>query len=1061
MVLREEGKKKKKRGKKYIFENAVVDEYGEEIEDQEVDYGDRAEDVIALDDDVVNDDGEIVVVGPGGAKEKYEKGTDYELKKVKTQIDAKFSRLADKFGFPIITEKLVPIEVQQRVYEYETQYEGVRRMKRGPFGLYFVEKGPMKTLKKIGEDLPPRSSTFYENNSSYEIARVVEKKNTYHEGLDFGALVKHYEEDAIVVGFNKDGVQIAFIASGDRDFVYYDDGNLKIVAKSSRKPKIDKDVVVTVHDFYPLPVSDKLREFVVQRYIDAFDLIRKNIIANTEQKPLTRPPPLTPFDYYHQVELRKWYYAYIHQQLLDNLDLEAINRRVEEEMQQQTDIPGYIKRWGSLFADHDLFAHSSRELAQALRKYKEITVADAMLLSDLERETKDLEGTDLAMLISQALEKYFRLHPVDQGVLIRKFVDQAIVREFASTTVPQADRDVFEATYGEEVRKLYEDYKSRYLVDLRTYEAQQEEYEKISAELAVGEGAFENRRVERSAFIDGIRDFERTIYGSAGGSTVSYLQEVMMPYVFLVGTLSKNARFFRAKVAAGDFPTSRFASMNIAHFLPEISTNEHLTVTEWKEIGEIITIHLFEEINMVISFFETMSRPSQKNFYQERIDMPELKRFLISLTNAYTTKKTIVESDIDGLLPRYVLKGYRLVPTKPNLKEIIVKQWPKSIPKGYKIIPLVEDVSLPAKEQKTSTPVGIKIITPIGVTSTKALDKWLKTAPKGIKLTKTDKSSYSLKIKNADKKVLVELRNWVREPPSGFHAVLQFEKITKSQSQSETKPSTCGASGYRYKVDGGKYVYQNGEKVLEEIPEEDLVICYDREQRKYSCHSLPEILVSFRKGNYLNPHTGQDFTEKFVKKITKIYTNYKMNEPQDVKPEPSPSPSSPSPSSSQTIEEKSEIESDVIERPIRVRPLSAGTKKKKIVKIEAIALKGDVFRVITMFDDELVFNLGDDETRSISLKKPSKANVVVLAFDATNPKSIKTLKYKPDEDQRVYVYGYNAQNIKSIDKMTYAYQVKKQLNNKVEVFYMNFPDEEEIRDALGDILVDMEGLSVE
>lgn len=89
----------------------------------------------------------------------------------------------------------------------------------------------------------------------------------------------------------------------------------------------------------------------------------------------------------------------------------------------------------------------------------------------------------------------------------------------------------------------------------------------------------------------------------------------------------------------------------------------------------------------------------------------------------------------------------------------------------------------------------------------------------------------------------------------------------------------CGAGGKRYVRDEqGDFVFKdtgNGKfvPVQEDIPLGEIVICYDEDLQKFTCHSIPDVLRDIKFGNSINPETGKKYPKGFVSMIKSKYSS--------------------------------------------------------------------------------------------------------------------------------------------------------------------------------------------
>src|SRR6185436_5173576 len=59
----------------------------------------------------------------------------------------------------------------------------------------------------------------------------------------------------------------------------------------------------------------------------------------------------------------------------------------------------------------------------------------------------------------------------------------------------------------------------------------------------------------------------------------------------------------------------------------------------------------------------------------------------------------------------------------------------------------------------------------------------------------------------------------------------------------------------------------NGKLMMEDIPEADLAICYDKDSNAFTCHSVRDVAYSILRGDGLNPHTNKPYPVDFVERI--------------------------------------------------------------------------------------------------------------------------------------------------------------------------------------------------
>ena len=274
-------------------------------------------------------------------------------------------------------------------------------------------------------------------------------------------------------------------------------------------------------------------------------------------------------------------------------------------------------------------------------------------------------------------------------------------------------------------------------------------------------------------------------------------------------------------------------------------------------------------------------------------------------------------------------------------------------------------------------------------------------------------------------------------------------------------------SGKRPVVKNGKYVYVPGttDYVMEKIPPGEMTICYS--DGKFTCHDIKSVLRSIANDEEpLNPYTGVPYPTQFVNKMKARYADRlveaaQWEEPEDPEFEPLKARTPPKVQTPKKVAVK-----EIMAKP-KERARHKPPKKAKGV-INKIGVDGDAFDILSIFDStfklwvkgakgeqiektfEFTDNIGDDDV-----------NVVVFAFDASDPETIKELDVNLAGDSRVYAIGINAEGISSLERTKLTRQAKIALENRVEhVFYVDGSDEEDLIAGLSDVAIDMEALKI-
>jgi hypothetical protein len=285
---------------------------------------------------------------------------------------------------------------------------------------------------------------------------------------------------------------------------------------------------------------------------------------------------------------------------------------------------------------------------------------------------------------------------------------------------------------------------------------------------------------------------------------------------------------------------------------------------------------------------------------------------------------------------------------------------------------------------------------------------------------------------------------------------------------------TQTGTGQRPVIKNGKYIYKmvgkgaNKKKVqlMEDIPNGDLVMCYDKKEKNFKCFDSQEVLrdIKRRRNKTVLSQTGYIYPLEFIRKIKKRAENIEIP--------------------GEEIEEVVEVKParKMGQAPVLVKkrgkrvpvhiPALRRVKKDDFKEIKQILLVGDQFDLITLFSTTLDFEGVDGPmeipiTTNLRSKKP---NVVVLGFNvnAKDTESIiedleekysslgKTVKSKAD----IYLVGAGPANKKDRTLINAEIKGSEDLKDVKRVFYADSFDEEDAIDTLVNVVIDVEGPGV-
>lgn len=282
-------------------------------------------------------------------------------------------------------------------------------------------------------------------------------------------------------------------------------------------------------------------------------------------------------------------------------------------------------------------------------------------------------------------------------------------------------------------------------------------------------------------------------------------------------------------------------------------------------------------------------------------------------------------------------------------------------------------------------------------------------------------------------------------------------------------------TGQRPIIKNGKYMYKmvgvgaNKKKVqlMENIPNGDLVMCYDKKEKNFKCFDSQEVLRDIKQRRSNKPvlsKTGYIYPSEFIRKVKKKAENIEIP--------------------GEEIEEVVEVKpaSKIGQAPFLVKkrgkrvpvhiPALRRVKAGDFKEIEQMLLIGEQFDLITLFSTTLDFE-GVDGPMEIPITtniKSKNSNVVVLGFDVNtkNTEGIiedleekysslgKTVRSKAD----IYLIGAGPANKKDRTLINAEIKGSENLKDVKRVFYADSFEEEDVIDTLVNVVIDVEGPDV-
>lgn len=608
----------------------------------------------------------------GGEEEESEvKGAKYEtgeeLVYAKEPIPGGQKAYAAKFGInlPEYVMKLVPKRVRRRIYETEMRYPGYQYMRIGADGelLPLAKEGP-RPIKYLDEDMSPRRKPKKVYSPEKKPSPV---QNPYDARYPFGVYVSFSDipEGAgtlqgIVMAYTDKGVEVS--VKGRIHFVEYTNASLKVLPKPARRKEKSPIKDVKVEDVYAMEeIPDIFREMIVESYIDLLKTVREPFkpskkMAVVEWKMLEQQP--LNWEAYYAGEFEKWTFARYHEQIKDELDQEEIEQEAQKLVGYESSIEGLLRQVTDLLPNEELtYTTDINDVLKALRASPSLTVFQAQLIRVLEKEitsgaggkqefvstyvstkipkgemapsatyyrqpgkppilrtsppqirapklveTKPVSGKNLAVILSNAVDSYLLTYPPDLKRAIDVITRVAVRKRFEEYEPTPEDKAEFESEHLEILERLHAGAEEKYASEKKKA-AEMKEYEK---EHAAALARYDEK------LVDEVRGYEQIVYESSGGTVLSYLSTVLFPYIFLDSPISSHAKFFRSKLANGDFEFDALAGANLAHYLPELAMNQKLTDSQWTKATNVLGVLLKNQVDALIDLYITIHNPTSR-----------------------------------------------------------------------------------------------------------------------------------------------------------------------------------------------------------------------------------------------------------------------------------------------------------------------------------------------------------------------------------------------------------------------------------------------------------------
>lgn len=414
--------------------------------------------------------------------------------------------------------------------------------------------------------------------------------------------------EGVVVGFAEQGIDISVVEGRGESKIYkisYKNPKLEIISKPKGAKDGDQKIKymkfeggITKEDLYDTPVTLTLRKMIVEFYMKILnDLIASKGVEPSKTKTKVVKLPIMSWNEFVESKYERYRFNVFKDTV--KIDEDKLMKKAEKIRKDAMDEDKLLEQLASLLEDSE----TGQDILWKIEAKQKLTPLEAYLaknIGSLGAEAANVRDTDLAVLIKKSIQEYKRNVPVTAESIFRDLKNLMIYKAFRKSKEDSKGLEKFKNS--KKIKKEYDEYKNTYGSETKV--------------VPVGASAPEG---DEAQVRGDVQKFEDIIYNTSDGTMKNYLLKVLMPYLFLDGPLSTEAKFFRAKIANGKFKISGLASANLAHFLPEFSASNMNVKGEIENAYVIIDKLLEIQADRALDLYLAVLNPTERKKNQDDI----------------------------------------------------------------------------------------------------------------------------------------------------------------------------------------------------------------------------------------------------------------------------------------------------------------------------------------------------------------------------------------------------------------------------------------------------------
>ena len=557
-----------------------------------------------------------------------------------------------------------------------------KKLKKNNLSVKKVRHYIIKALLKKEEDMLAKKQEFVSRDDEDKGEKNINPYNKNYPKFKRVRFTSREGEklEGTVLGFAPQGVDVSVVGGRGEAKIYkvaYKNPSLKRVKKvdADTEPQyMEFDSTIDIEDLYLEPVSKVLRTLVVDFYVAVLKELKGLNISDEDYEKAqktkkTEKRKLKPmkWDEFWRTRYDRWKFNVFKQNV--DIDEELITEMAEGTMAMERDEDRLLGEIIDIIGEDNFTDQiSAADFAEALKKPK-LTPLEAYLLKNIgtSEEADNVKGHELMLLIAKTIKEYLHYLPRSLDEVRRDMKNVYIHRAFLKYSQKKDDTKAIEKflkKHEKGMKKEYEAYKKAY----------------IGYEMVEVENVPDDTKKEIDTIKKDVERFEEIAYNLSGGSVAEYLRKIIMPYLFLEGSLSIKANVFKAKVKNGSYEFGSLNSANLAHYLPEFAVPNMNDSAAFELADSIIEDLIQIEMDRMLDLYLAILDPSKRS---ENTDAVENSFHISAPLRALTKNVAEVCKLQSGTGQRPVIKNgkyvYKTVGFGKDKKRVQVME---SIPDG-------------------------------------------------------------------------------------------------------------------------------------------------------------------------------------------------------------------------------------------------------------------------------------------------------------------------------------------------------------------------------------------